>query len=127
MAHYVTRYIYIVLYINIYIYIYIYIYVFVTQSCPTLCTPWTAACQASLSFIISQSVLKLMPIELVMPYSHLILCHPLLLLPSILPSIRVFFSESALCIFSLTISPSNEYSGLSSFVTGLISLIAKGL
>ena len=60
--------------------------------------PWTAACQASLSFTISQSLLKLMSIELVMPSNHLILCHPLLLLPSVFPSIRVFSNESALCI-----------------------------
>ena len=82
-------------------------------------TPWTAAHQASLSFTISWSLLKLMSIELVMPSSHLILCHPLLFLPSIFPSIRVFSSESALQIrwpkywsFSFNISPSNEYSGL---------------
>ena len=59
-------------------------------------TPWTAACQASLSFTISRSLLKLMSVESVMPSSYLTLCHPLLLLPSIFPSIRVFFSESAL-------------------------------
>ena len=82
-------------------------------------TPWTAACQASLPFTISQSLFKLMSIELMMPSNHLILCHPLLLLPSIMPSIRVFSNESALCIrwlkywsFSLSISPSNVYSGL---------------
>ena len=75
--------------------------------------------QASLSFTISQSLLKLMPIESVMPSNHLILCHPLLLLPSIFPSIRVFSNESALHIrwpkywsFSFSISPSKEYSGL---------------
>ena len=62
-------------------------------------TPWTAACQASLSFTISQSLLKLMSIELVIPSNHLILCHPLLLLPSIFPSIRVFSNESALHIW----------------------------
>ena len=85
-------------------------------------TPWTAASQASLSFINSQSLLKLMSIELVMPSNHLILCHPLLLPPSIFPSIRVFSSESVLHIrwpeywsFSFSISPSNEYSGLFSF------------
>ena len=85
-------------------------------------TPQTAACQASLSFTISQSLLKLMPIELVMSSNHLILCHLLLLLPSIPPSIRVFSNESALLIrwpkywsFSFSISPSNEYSGLISF------------
>ena len=85
-------------------------------------TPWTAACQASLSIANSQNLLKLMSIESVMPFNHLILCHPLLLLPSIFPSIRVFSDESALCIrwpkywsFSFSISPSNEYSGLISF------------
>ena len=85
-------------------------------------TPWTAACQPSLPFIVSQSLLKLMSIELVMLSNHLILCRPLLLLPSIFPSIRVFSNESALCIrwpkywsFSFSSSPSNEYSGLISF------------
>ena len=85
-------------------------------------TPWTVACQASLSFTISRSLLKLMPIELVMPSNNLILCRPLLLLPSIFPSIRVFPNESALRIrwpkygsFSFNISPSSEYSGLISF------------
>ena len=85
-------------------------------------TRWTAARQASLSMTISRSLLKLMSITLVMPSNHLILCHPLLLLPSIFPSIRVFSNESALCIrwpkywsFSFSISPSNEYSGLISF------------
>ena len=79
--------------------------------------PWTAARQASLSIINSQSLLKLMSIESVMPSNHLILCHHLLLLPSIFPSIRVFSSESSLCIrkpkycsFSFSISPFNEYS-----------------
>ena len=88
-------------------------------------TPWTAACQASLSFTISQSLLKLMSIELVMPSNYLILCHPLLLLPSIFPSIRVFSNESALHTrwpkswsFSYSISPSKEYSGLISFRIG---------
>ena len=78
--------------------------------------PWTAACQASLSITNSQSLLKLLSIESVMPSNHLILCHPLLLLPSIFPSIRVFSNKSVLCIrwpkywsFSLSISPSNEY------------------
>ena len=85
-------------------------------------TPWTVACQASLSITNFWSLLKLMSIELVMTSNHLILCHPLLLLPSIFPSIRVFSNESAVCIkwpkywsFSLSISPSSEYSGLSSF------------
>ena len=82
-------------------------------------TPWTAAHQASLSITNSQSLLKLMSIELVMPSNHLILGHPLLLLPSIFPSIRVFSNESALHIrwpqywnFSFSINPFNEYSGL---------------
>ena len=85
-------------------------------------TPWTAARQASLSFTISWSLLKLMSIKLVMPSTHLIFFRPLLLLPSMFPGIRVFSNESALPIrwpkywsFSLTISPSNEYSGLISF------------
>ena len=85
-------------------------------------TPWTAAHQASLSITNSQSLLKLMSIESVMPSNHLILCRPPLLLPSIFPSIRVFSNESVLCIrwskywsFSFNISPSNEYSGLISF------------
>ena len=83
-------------------------------------TPWTAAGQTSLSITNSQSLLKLMSIEFVMPSSHLILCRLLLLLPSILPSIRVFSSESVLCIRwpryqSFSISPSNDYSGLISF------------
>ena len=92
-------------------------------SCPQrFVTPWTAACQASLSITNSQSLLKLMSIESVMPSNHLILCHPLLLLPSILPSIRIFSNESVLRIrwpkywsFSFSISPSNEYSELISF------------
>ena len=85
-------------------------------------TPWTAERQAPLSITNSRSLLKLIPIESVMPSNHLILGHPLLLLPSVFPSIRVFFSESVLCIrwakywsFSFSISPSNEYSGLFSF------------
>ena len=92
-------------------------------------TPWTAACQASLSFTISQSLLKLMPFQLVMPSNHLILCHPILLLPSTFPSIRVFSSESALCIRwpkyrSFSIHPSNEYSGLISFRIDWFDLLA---
>ena len=82
-------------------------------------TPWTAAFQASLSFTISQSLLKLMSIESVIPSNHLMLCHPLLLLPSIFASIRVFSNESVLhirwpkyCSFSFNISPSNEHPGL---------------
>ena len=90
-------------------------------------TPWTAASQDSLSFTISLSLLKLTFIESVMPSNHLILCHLLLLLPSVFPKIRVFSSESAFCIrwpkywsFSFSISPSNEYSGLIYRLTGLI-------
>ena len=83
-------------------------------------TPWTAACQAFLSFIIYQSLLKFMSTELVMPSSHLILCYPLLLLPSIFSSIRVFSNELALHIrwtkcWSFGFRPSKEYSGLISF------------
>ena len=77
-------------------------------------TPWTAACWASVPFTISQNLLKLLPIELMMPSKHLIICNPLVLLPSIFPSIRVFSNELALCIRqqkygSFSISPSNEY------------------
>ena len=94
-------------------------------------TPQTAKSQASLSINNPCSLLKLMCIESVMPSSHLILCHPLLLLPSIFPSIRVFSSESVLCTrwpkdwsFSLSISPSNEYSGLISFRMDWLDLLA---
>ena len=93
-------------------------------------TPWTAACQASLSFTISRSLLNLMSIELVMPSNHLILCR-LLLLASIFPSIRVFSNESVLRIrwpkywsFSFSISPSSEYSGLISFRMDWLDLLA---
>ena len=91
-------------------------------------TPWTATFQASLFFTISQSLLNVMSIESVMPSNHLILCHPLLLLLSIFPRIRVFSSALALCIrwpkyWIFSFSPSNEYSGL----IGLISLLSKGL
>ena len=94
-------------------------------------TPWTAACQASLSFTISQTLLKLMSIESVIPSNHLILCHPLLLLPSVFPSIRVFSNESVLRIrwpkywsFNFSISPSNEYSGLIYFRISWLDLFA---
>ena len=94
-------------------------------------TPWTAAFQASLSITNSWSMLKLMSIESVMPSNHLILCHPLLLLPSIFPSIRVFCNESVLCnrwpkdwSFSFSISPSNEYLGLISFRMDWLDLLA---
>ena len=93
--------------------------------------PWTAACQGSLSFTISRSLLKLMSIKSVILPNHLILCHPLLLLPSIFPSIRVFSSESILHIrwpnywrFSFSISPSNEHSGLISFMIDWFNLPA---
>ena len=92
-------------------------------------TPWTAARQASLSTI-SWSLLRLMSIESAMPSNHLTLCRPLLLLPSVFPSIRVFFSESVLHIrwpkywsFSFSISPSNEYSGLFSFRIDWLDLL----
>ena len=92
------------------------------QSCLTVCDPVDAAHQASLSFTISWSLLKLMSIKSVMPSNHLTLCHPLLLLPSLVPSLRVFSNESALHVrwseywsFRFSISPSNEYSGLVSF------------
>ena len=99
--------------------------------------PWTAACQAPLSFSISPSLLRLTSFELVMPSNHLVLCCPRLLLPSVFPSIREsesvshFFSESALCIrwpkywsFSFNISPSNEYSGFISFRIYWFDLLA---
>ena len=94
--------------------------------------PGTEACQASVSIINSQSLLKLMPIQLVLPSNHLILCHPLLLLPSNFPNIRVFSSESVLHIrwpkhwsFSFSISLSNEHSGLISFRTFFSRLLFK--
>ena len=96
-------------------------------------TPWTVALQASLSITNSQSLLKLMPIESVMPSNHLIFCHPLLLLPSIFPNIRVFSNESVPHIrwskywrFRFSMSPSNEYSGLDSFRTDCFELAFQG-
>ena len=97
-------------------------------------TPWTAACQASLSITNSRSLLKFLTIKLVMYSNHLILCHPLLLLPSVFPRIRDTSSESVLQIrwpkywsFSFSISPTNEYSGLISFgMTGLMFLQSRG-
>ena len=98
---------------------------------PNSLQPWTAACQASQSFTISQSFLKLMSIESMMPPNHLNLCSPLFLLPSIFPSIRVFSSESALGIrwpkywnFSFSISPANEYSRLISCRIDWFDLLA---
>ena len=103
----------------------------VAQLCLTLCDPWTAARQASLSFTNSRSLLKLMSIELVMAPNHLIFCRPLLLPPSIFPSIKVFSNKSVLRIrwpkywnFSFSISPSNEYSGLISFRMDWLDLLA---
>ena len=94
-------------------------------------TPWTAACQALLSITNSQSLLKLMSIESEMLSSHLILCHPLLLPPSVFPSIRVFSNESTLRMrwpmewsFSFSISPSNEHPGLNSFRMDCLDLLA---
>ena len=101
----------------------------VAKPSPPLCDPWTAVCQAS--FTITLSLLKLMSIESVIPFNHLILCHPLLLLPSVFPTISVFSKESALYIkgskywsFSFSISPSNEYSGLTSFMIDWFDLLA---
>ena len=112
-----------------------FIYTASVQSLSCVClfvTPWTTARQASLSITNSRSLLKLMSIESVMPSNHLILCHPLLLLPSIFPSIRVLSNESVLRVrwpkyWSFSISPSSEYSGLISFrIDWLISLQSKG-
>ena len=103
----------------------------VAQSCPTLCDPMTAAHQASLSITNSRSLHKLMSIKLVMPSSHLILCCPLLLLPPIPPSIRVFSNESTVRMrwpkywsFSFSISPSKEHPGLISFRMDWLDLLA---
>ena len=103
----------------------------VAKSWGLFATPWTAACQASLSFTISCSLLKFTSIESVVPSKHLVLCRPLLFLPSVFPSIRVFSNESVLHIrwpkywsFSFSISPSNEYSGLISFRTDWFDLLA---
>ena len=94
-------------------------------------TPWTAAQQASLSFTVSWSLPKIMPIESMVPSNHLILCHPLFLLPSTFPDFRVFSNESAHHIrwpkywsFSFSSSPSNEYSGLTSFRIDWVGLLA---
>ena len=96
---------------------------------PLFATPLTTACQASLSITNSQSLFKLMSSELVMPYNHLILCHSLLLLPSIFPRIRIFSNESVLWTrgpkyWSFSISPSNEYSGLISFRMDWLDILA---
>ena len=103
----------------------------VTESCQLLATTWTTACQTSLSITKSWSLLELMSIESLMSSNHLILCRPLLLLPSIFPSIRVFSSESVLHIrwpkylnFSFSISPFNEYSGLISFRMDWLCVLA---
>ena len=104
-------------------------YCSVSELCLTLYDPWTAALQASLLYTISWRLLKLMSIESIMPSSHLILCRPLLLLPSVFPSIRIFSSELALHVmwpkyWSFSISPSNEYSGLISFRMDWLDLLA---
>ena len=103
----------------------------VTESCLTLCDPMDCSTQASLFFTVTQSLLKLKSIESVMPSNHLILCHPLLLLSSIFPGIRVFSNESDLCFwwpknqsFSLSISFSSEFSGLISFRIDWLDLLA---
>ena len=105
---------------------------FICSVCARLCeTPWTAACQASLSTTNSQSLLKLMSVESVTPSNNLIFCHHLLLHPSIFPNIRIISNESVLSIrwpkywsFSFSISPSNEYSGLTSFRMDWLDLLA---
>ena len=107
----------------------------VTSSCPTLATPWIAAFQASMSITNTQKLLNLMSIKLVMPSNHLILCRPLLLLPSIIPSIRLFSNESVLCIrwpkfgasASTSVLPKNLQDWFPIWLTGLISLQSKGL
>ena len=108
-----------------------YLLLFSRSVMPDSVTPWTAACQASLSFTNYWHLLKHMSFEPVMPSDHLILCHPLLFPPSIFPSIRVFTNESVLHIrwpkywsFSFRISPSNEYSGLISFRINWFDLLA---
>ena len=105
----------------------------ITQSCLTLCTPWTGAHQASLSITNFQSLLTLISIESVMPSNHLILCLSLLLLPPVFPSIRIFSSESVLHIrwpkywsFSFSISPFYEFSELISFGTDGFDLAVQG-
>ena len=111
--------------------VYLILFISVTQSCPILCDPWTAACQASLFIMTSWSFLKLMSTESLMPSNHLILCHPPLLLPSIFSNIRVFSNELALHIrwpkhwsFRFSIRPSNGYSELISFRIDLFDLLA---
>ena len=115
--------------------LYVYQFSSVTQSCQLFATPWTAACQASVSITNSRSLLKLMSIELVMPSNHLILCHPLLLLPSIIPSIRVFSNESVfasggqniIVSASASVLPMNIQDWFPLGWTGWISLLSKGL
>ena len=106
----------------------------VPQSCPTLCDPWTAACQASLSITNSRSSLRLMSIKLVMPSSHLILCGPLLLLPPIPPSIRDLTNQLTLRMrwpkywsFSFSIIPSKEIPGLISFRMDWLDLLGQSI
>ena len=111
--------------------LYLTLFSLVTQSCPIVCDPWTAARQTSLFIKTSWSLLKLVSTEPLMPSNHLILCHSLLLLPSIFPNIGVFSNESALHIrwpkhwsFSFSIRPSNGYSELISFRIDLFDLLA---
>ena len=99
----------------------------VVQSCPALCDPMDCACQASLSFTISRGLLKLMSIETMMPSNHLILCHPLLHLPSVFPSIRVFSSESAVCISGQSIGASASATDLPVNIQGWFPLGLTGL
>ena len=121
-----------IFYINLNLCLYFWFSSVQLLSCVQLfATPWTVAHQSSLSITNSQSLLKLMAIELVMSSSHLILCHPLVPLLSIFPSIRVFSSESVFhircpkyCSFSFNISPSNEHSGLISFMMDWLDLLA---
>ena len=120
--------------INFASFYFVLIFVVVLQSLshvPLFMTTWTAACQASLSFTISQSALRLMSIESVMPSNHPILYHLFLLLPSIFPNIKIFSNESVLpnrwpkyWSFSFSISPSNEFSGLISFSIDWLDLFA---
>ena len=117
--------------ICVYLCMYMYLYIQLLSHVQLFVTPWTAAGQDSLSITNSQSLLKLLSIESVMPSNHLILCHPLLLPPSIFPSSRVLSNESVLRIrwpkywsFSFSISPSNEYLGLISFRMDWLHLLA---
>ena len=113
---------------HLFLHLFIHQFNAVAQSCPTLCDPMDCSIPGFPFFTVSQNFLKLMSIESVMPFNHLIFCHPLLLLPSIIPGIRVFSNESVLCIkgpkyWSLSINPSSEYSGLISFRIDWLDLL----